>query len=106
MLPEKERSELMMEIFDDEKLGQMYTKVVENANKDSLKKGFIKCPSCGEEILMIPTLRVMNEAIEKHVQIHKNKIKKDQALKHQTPIFIRLALMRQVLEQVYKKVNS
>jgi hypothetical protein len=106
MLPEKERSELMIEIFDDEKLGQMYTKVVENANKDPTKKGYIKCPSCGEEILMIPTLRVMKEAIEKHVQIHKDQIKKDRVLKYQTPIFIRLALMRQVLQQVYKKVNS
>lgn len=91
------------ETFDEKKLGQIYTKVVENANKNTTRKGFIKCPVCGEEILMIPTLRVMKEAIENHVQNHKNQIEKDKSLSYQSPIFIRLALMKQVIHYVYKK---
>ena len=48
----------------------MYAKVVA-PNQIYAKKGFIKCPECGEEILIVPTLKKMNEAIENHVQLHK-----------------------------------
>ncbi len=93
------------ETFDEKKLGQIYTKVVENANKNTARKGFIKCPVCNEEILMIPTLKVMQEAIENHVQNHKNQMEKNKALTYQSPIFIRLALMKQVIYHVYKKLD-
>lgn len=93
------------ETFDEKKLGQIYTKVVENANKNTARKGFIKCPVCNEEILMIPTLKVMQEAIENHVQNHKNQMEKNKALTYQSPIFIRLALMKQVIHHVYKKLD-
>jgi hypothetical protein len=85
--------------FDNEKLGQMYHKVVEAPNKNSLKRGLIKCPQCGEEILMIPTLRVMNNAIENHVSKHKDLLKNDQIKSHHIAISIRLSLTRQVLQQ-------
>jgi hypothetical protein len=85
--------------FDNEKLEQIYLKVVEMPNKNSLKRGFIKCPQCGEEILMIPTLRVMNDAIENHVRKHKELLKDDPIKEHRIAIGIRLSLTGQVLQQ-------
>jgi hypothetical protein len=84
---------------DYEKLSQMYTKVV-GSNYIYVKKGFIKCPECGEEILIVPTLRKMNEAIENHVQLHKEKTSPNLLLKHTKPISIRLALAQQILHRL------
>ncbi len=84
--------------YDAEKLKALYQKVVEEPKKVIPKKGFIKCPECGEEILMIPTLRVMNEAIENHVRLHKDQLKDDPIKMHQKAISIRLTLMGQVLQ--------
>jgi hypothetical protein len=81
---------------DYEKLKQMYTKVV-CANQIYLKKGYIKCPECGEEILVVPSLKKMNEAIENHVQAHKYEMAPNLLLKHVRPINIRLALAHQIL---------
>ena len=85
--------------FDDEDLKQIYLRVIEEPNKDCSRRGFIKCPECGEEILMIPTLRVMHSAIEKHVHVHKEQLKNNPIKEHQTAISIRLDLMSQVLQQ-------
>jgi hypothetical protein len=85
--------------FDNEKLEQIYQKVVGTPNKNSLKRGFIKCPQCGEEILMIPTLRVMNNAIENHVRKHKELLKDDPIKEHQMAISVRLSLTGQVLQK-------
>jgi hypothetical protein len=94
-------TEILDEVyFDNEKLGQMYYKVVEAPNKNSLKRGFIKCPQCGEEILVIPTLRVMNNAIESHVRKHKDLLKDDLIKGYHMAISIRLSLTGQVLQQV------
>jgi hypothetical protein len=94
------------ETYNDEKLKQIYAKVVEEPNKYSPKKGFIKCPECGEEILMIPTLRVMNEAIENHVHIHRKQLKTEPIKEHQKAIYIRLTLMSQVLQQACRPQMS
>ena len=62
---------VMFEIVPEENdahLRQMYLKVVSEPNHDCFKTGFIKCPECSEEILMNPSLRAMNEAIETHVK--------------------------------------
>ena len=83
----------------NENLEQIYLRVVEEPNKNYSKKGLIKCPECGEEILMIPTLRIMNNAIERHIHIHKEQLKNEPIKKHQTAINIRLDLMSQVLKQ-------
>jgi hypothetical protein len=34
---------------------------------------FIRCPDCGEEIMMIPILGQMIEAIENHLSTHKDR---------------------------------
>lgn len=87
------------ELIDDENLREMYLKVVTGPNDNYLRRGFIKCPDCGEQILMIPTLRKMSEAIESHVKIHKELIKDNSLLKHHTAMQIRLDLAQQVLQQ-------
>ena len=93
-------------IFDDEKLIAIYQKVVEQPNRNAVKKGIIRCPDCGEEILMIPTLRVMHIAIENHVHKHKEQLKDDPISAHQTAILIRLSLMGQVLRYACKQEVS
>jgi uncharacterized protein with PIN domain len=83
----------------DETLRQMYEKVV-GLNCSSIKKSFITCPECGEEILITPTLSEMNEAIEIHVQLHKARIEPNLLLKYSKPINIRLALAKQILHEI------
>jgi hypothetical protein len=65
-----------------------------------VKKGSIKCPECGEEILITATLRQMNEAIEDHVQLHKEEPESNLLLKYAKPISVRLDLVKQVLYQI------
>ena len=83
----------------DETLKTMYTKVVTEPNNSYLKKGYIKCPKCGEQILMIPTLKKMNDAIENHINIHKNQLKDKPIARQHIAIQIRLDLAHQVLHQ-------
>ncbi len=90
---------LTEEKFNNEKLFEMYTKVISEANQCHHKKGFIKCSKCGEEILMIPTLRKMNEAIENHVKIHKASLEENVFLKQNTAMHVRLDLVHQVLQE-------
>jgi hypothetical protein len=96
----KDGTQMIEPIYDDNKIKLLYEKVIEAPNKDSpSKKGFIKCPICGEEILMIPTLRVMGEAIENHVHKHKQELINDPIKAHKTAIIVRLDLLGQVLQQ-------
>jgi hypothetical protein len=96
------KTEMTQATYDEEKLRAIYQKVIEEPNKNVAKKGFIRCPECGEEILMIPTLKVMNEAIENHVRKHKEQLIEHPIKEHQTAIFIRLSLMEQVLQYACK----
>ena len=86
-------------VDDEEKLRQMYEKVV-GLNCSLVKKSFIICPECGTEILITRTLKKMNEAIEIHVQLHKAGIEPNLLLKYTKPINIRLALAKQILYKV------
>lgn len=92
-----------MQGYYEEKLKLIYQKVVQEPNTNSARKGFIKCPNCGEEILMVPTLRIMNQAIENHIDKHKEQLKEDPIKEHETAIFIRLSLMKQVLQYTCKQ---
>jgi hypothetical protein len=35
---------------------------------------YIRCPDCGEEIMMVPVLGQMIEAIENHISTHKDHV--------------------------------
>lgn len=88
--------------FNDEKLKEIYLRAVEEPNHNAVHQGFVRCPECCEEILMIPTLRVMGEAIENHVCKHRDALKADPVRAHRTAIVVRLALVGQVLHQSCK----
>jgi hypothetical protein len=62
-------------------------------------KKFIRCPECGEEILMVPTLGEMIEVIENHVELHKKRPKNDVPFNHIKTPTIRIDLTQQVLLQ-------
>ncbi len=89
---------LVKEIFENN-LEEMYLKVVSEPNNNYPKRGFIKCPDCGDEILMIPTLKTMNQAIENHIKIHKELLKNQPLQRQKTAIQIRLDLAQQVLKK-------
>lgn len=84
---------------DAEKLKQLYEKVVEEPNKNSIRKGLIRCPECSEEILLVPTLKLMSIAIENHIHNHREQLKMQPIREYQTAIRIRLSLMEQVMQQ-------
>jgi len=62
-------------------------------------KKYIRCPQCGEEILMVPTLGEMIEVIENHVELHKKHPKNDVPFTHIKTPTIRIDLTQQVLLQ-------
>jgi hypothetical protein len=97
-----EENEVTQVVYEYEELQAIYQKSIEEPNKCITKKGFIKCPECGEEILMIPTLRVMHEAIERHISKHKEVLRENPIREHQTAISIRLSLTGQVLQYACK----
>ncbi len=78
---------------------EMYQKVVTQPNDNYQKRGYIKCPQCGDHILMIPTLKAMSQAIENHVKIHKDLLKSQPLQRQKTAIQIRLDLAQQVLKK-------
>lgn len=84
---------------DTEKLQQIYERVVEAANKELPRKGLIKCPDCSEEILVIPSLKLMSKAIQNHIQGHREQLKSEPIKEYQTAIRIRLSLMEQIMQQ-------
>ncbi len=89
-------------IFNEDEIKELYQKVILEPNKHGGKLQFIKCPQCGLEILMMPTLKVMNIAIENHVCEHKQQLEATPIKQHETAITIRLSLMRQVLKFKYQ----
>ncbi len=92
--------------FDEDRVRAMYQKVVELPNNEFTRKGYLTCPDCGEEILMIPTLKVMGDAIENHVHKHKELLKDSPIEAHRTAILVRLSLMTQTLQQSCRPQNS
>ena len=100
----------------EKELQDMYFKVVSEPNNFLQKKSFIRCLECSKEILMIPSLKAMNTAIENHVRIHKALLKtnslsmhlKPMAIflsMHLKPMAIRLDLAQQVLLQAVNADN-
>ena len=63
---------------------------------------YIRCPDCGEEIMMVPVLGQMIEAIENHITTHKEpsgEPKRDLPIQHPTAPCIRENLTEQVLQR-------
>jgi DNA-directed RNA polymerase subunit RPC12/RpoP len=58
---------------------------------------YIRCPECGEEIQMVPTLTDMITAIEDHFSIHREQAKTDLAIIQINEPLIRENLSAQVV---------
>jgi len=66
-------------------------------NKQSRMK-CIRCPECGEEILMVSTLGKMIEAIENHVSSHRRQPNTDVTIPRLITTSVRTNLTEQVLQ--------
>jgi len=64
----------------------------------------IKCPECGEEILLLPTLKLMTTAIENHVNTHRMQTKTEMGLGPK-PLCIGNDLTEQVLFHASQQVE-
>jgi len=73
----------------------------ENINQinNQIPKKYIKCPECGEAILMVPTLAEMIESIEDHIVTHKKHPHENLLVPHLKTPAIKLDLAQQVLLQ-------
>jgi hypothetical protein len=73
---------------------------------DADKKGglpIIRC-FCGTEILIIPSIKHMNEAIENHVAKHKRRLKDTKRAKEVEATLIRDFLSTQMFERIIERI--
>ena len=75
----------------------MYGNVGNEENSSNQK--YIRCPDCGEQILMVPVLSQMIESIENHISTHKDHADypKHDPIEHPKAPCIREDLTEQVL---------
>ena len=68
-------------------------------SEENSHQKFIRCPDCGEQILMVPVLAEMIESIENHISTHKNhgEYPKQDPIQHPKAPCIREDLTEQVL---------
>lgn len=59
----------------------------------------IRCPECGEEIMMVPILAQMITNIETHIATHKEHLDKEREIHHPREPWIRDDLTEQVLQK-------
>jgi hypothetical protein len=84
---------------NNERLKLIYVKAIV-PKQVCVEKGFIICPECGEELLIDSNLRLMNDLIENHVEVHREELGADGFLRYIKPINIRLDLTQQTLHQL------
>ena len=70
-----------------------------NTINQELPKKYIRCPECGEAILMVPTLNEMIASIENHIISHKNHPHADLKVPHLKTPAIQLSLAQQAILQ-------
>jgi hypothetical protein len=63
------------------------------------KRGTIKCPECGKEMPIALPFKLMNQAIEDHVQFHKNQ-PQSIVLVYSKSMNVRLSLAHQILQGI------
>lgn len=68
-------------------------------NNRELQKKYIKCPECGEAILMVPTLSEMIASIENHIISHRSHPHDDTKVPHLKSPAIQLDLAQQAILQ-------
>ena len=65
----------------------------------------IRCPQCGAEILMVPTLAKMVEAIENHISLHRKQTTSYASVASPNTPSIRAGLTEQVIQQASDMMN-
>ncbi len=65
----------------------------------------IRCPECGEPILMVPTLGKMIEAIENHISIHKKLPDEGKSVAQLRRPFIRDNLTEQLFQHAADSIE-
>ncbi|HLN46469.1 MAG: hypothetical protein ACM3WQ_00580 [Chloroflexota bacterium] len=65
----------------------------------------IRCPECGEPILMVPTLGKMIEAIENHISIHRKSPNEDRSAAQIRRPFIRDNLTEQLFQHAADSIE-
>jgi len=71
---------------------------VGNEESPSHQNRYIRCPDCGEQIMMVPDVTQMIEAIENHISTHKvGEYPKHDPIMHPKAPIIREDLTEQVL---------
>ncbi len=90
-----ERSRKAVDKDELSRLQDMYHKVV--LSTPQLDKRSIRCPECGQKIAIASNLRLMNFAIESHVEFHRSQHQPHVFVGQAKVINVRLALVRQVL---------
>jgi hypothetical protein len=68
-------------------------------NEENSNQRYIRCPDCGEQILMVPVLAEMIESIENHISTHKDHCEypKNDPIQHPKAPILREDLTEQVL---------
>ena len=92
-----------MEIID-ESTKQSQDKNRKTVNLQSSKK-FIRCPECGEPILMVPSLDEMIGSIENHLTSHRKQQHNDLTVAHLKKPALQLDLAQQALQQASDIMN-
>jgi len=72
-----------------------------NRNSEG-KLPLIQCSRCGTEIMLVPNVKLMSDAIEAHVESHKSKMKKSPDAEAEAEL-IRGDLIRQVLDKASRQ---
>ena len=78
---------------------------ISNTSNQQTSKKYIRCPECGEAILMVPTLGEMIASIENHIVSHKKTLHDDMEVPHLKKPDIQLDLAQQVLLQASNVMN-
>ncbi len=92
-----------MEIID-ESTKQSQDKNNKTTNQKSLKK-YIRCPECGEPILMVPSLDEMIVSIDNHLTSHRKHLHNDLTVVHLKKPALQLDLAQQALQQASYIMN-
>jgi len=87
-------------IKDPDALKRMYCRVI--GQSLIRKTGTIKCPECGKELPITFPFNEMNQAIENHVQFHKDQ-QQSLVSVYSKSINVRLSLAHQSLNLVYNR---
>jgi uncharacterized Zn finger protein (UPF0148 family) len=87
-------------VKDADAVERMYCKAI--GQSLIRKKGTIRCPECGKELLITLPFKEMNQTIEDHVQFHKNQQQSLVSI-YSKSINVRLSLAHQSLNLVCNK---